>query len=277
LLKEKALLCYPITQDNGCGNNQPKKILDPSEGLKPFPLRDCFRAHEQRFRPDAQVLKRSAGRGSGQGLEARAGRQTGVRGMTPQLTFDPARHCYFFNGSRVPNVTNVLQAAGLLDYDFLSSEQRELYLARGRAVHLAAQQHDEGSLAEESVSADTLGYLRAWRRFRRDYAFQPLLIEHRVFNPQYRYAGTLDRVGGIRDGTEIIADLKTGIAPHAARFQLAAYAACLPHPRTRRRRCVELHGDGTYRVIGFATSDYLRDFEVFAAALRDFRPNGGER
>ena len=39
------------------------------------------------------------------------------------------------------------------------------------------------------------------------------------------------------------------------------------HPRTRIRRCVELHADASYRVIGFRTADYLRDFEIFAAAL----------
>lgn len=189
------------------------------------------------------------------------------------LTFDQAEHRYFFDGVPVPNVTRVLEAAGLIDYRFLG-ERREMYLERGRLVHLATERDDNHSLDEESIDTEIVGYLQAWRAFRRDYGFVPRLIEHRICNEQYRYAGTLDRVGRIRDGTELLVDLKSGLAPDAVRFQLAAYAACLPHPRTRRRRCVELHQDGTYRVIGYETSDYQRDFEKFAAALEQFRGKG---
>lgn len=188
----------------------------------------------------------------------------------PQLEFDEAKHRYRFNGVSVPSVTTVLAAAGLIDYSFLG-DRREEYLERGRAVHLATQCYDEGSLTESGMPIELRGFLDAWRMFRKDFAFVPVLIEHRVFHAEYQYAGTLDRTGRIGDGTEIIADLKSGAAPPAVRYQLAAYAACLPHPRTRRRRCVELHADGSYRVIAFETSDYLRDFNVFVAALETFR------
>ena len=76
----------------------------------------------------------------------------------------------------------------------------------------------------------------------------------------------------MRDGTEIILDIKTGEAPAAVAVQLAAYAACLPHPRARRRRCVELHADGGYRVIAYETRDYQRDFDTFLTALETFKP-----
>ena len=188
--------------------------------------------------------------------------------MHPGLFFDDAAHRYYLSGVWLPGVTSVLEGAGLIDYSFLG-DRREQYLARGRAVHMASHADDIGELDEQCLTAEILGYLEAWRAFRRDYGFVPSLIEHRVCNPAYRYAGTLDRVGKLRDGTEIILDLKTGVAPAAVRYQLAAYAACLPHPRTRLRRSVELHGDGTYRVIGFKTSDYYRDFAVFVAALRN--------
>jgi hypothetical protein len=185
----------------------------------------------------------------------------------PQLTFDPAAHRYYLDGVRLPNVTAVLQDAGLIDYGFLSDEDRAHSMERGRAVHQATHDDDNHNLIEDSVSVEALGYLQAWRKFRRDFGFVPRLIEHRVCNLEYDYAGTLDRVGSIRDGTEIILDLKTGCAPDAVRYQLAAYTACLPHPRTLLRRCVELHADGSYRVIPFETRDYQRDFNTFAAAL----------
>jgi hypothetical protein len=190
--------------------------------------------------------------------------------ISEQLIFDPIAHRYYFGGAPVPNVTAVLEGAGLINYDFLG-ERREFYLARGRAVHLATQSDDRNGLAEDSVNPEVLGYLHAWRGFKRDYGFTPHLIEHKVFHTQFKYAGTVDRFGSIRGGTKIIIDIKSGIAPDAVRYQLAAYAGCLRHPRTRLRWCVELHADDGYRVIPFETSDYQRDFKEFLAALNTFR------
>jgi hypothetical protein len=179
-------------------------------------------------------------------------------------------HRYYLAGQPLPSVTQVLEGAGLIDYSFLG-ERRDEYLERGRAVHLATRDDDEGHLADSSVPPEILAYVEGWRAFRRDYGFVPRLIEHRVSNEQYAYAGTFDRAGRIRDGTAILLDIKSGAAPAAVRYQLAAYAACLPHPRSRRRRCVELHQNGSYRVIPFETRHYQRDFDAFIAALEEFR------
>jgi hypothetical protein len=188
-----------------------------------------------------------------------------------QLVFNQATHRYTLGGVWLPNVTRVLSAVGLLNYDFLPDALRDECLRRGRAVHEVTRHEDEGNLAEGSVPPEIREYVEAWRRFRQDYDFQPNLIEHKVCNPQYGYAGCLDRTGRTRDNTEVILDLKTGAAPAAVRFQLAAYSACLAHPRTRQRWCVELHDTGSYRVIPFETSDYQRDFNEFLAALATFR------
>jgi hypothetical protein len=195
--------------------------------------------------------------------------------MTPAeqlagLLFDETAHLYYLDGRWVPGVTSVLEGVGLINYRFLGA-RRDQYLERGRAVHKATHYDDESDLKGETISIEILGYLRAWRAFRADYGFVPRLIEHQVFNRQYGFAGTLDRTGTLRDGTEIILDIKSGRAPWAVRFQLAAYASCLEHPRTRLRRCVELHSDASYRVISFDTSDYQSDFDNFAAALRVYK------
>jgi hypothetical protein len=190
--------------------------------------------------------------------------------LNSELVFDEAAHRYYLDGTPVPNVTRVLEAAGLISYDFLGT-LRDEYLERGRAVHLATHRDDNHDLAEESVSAEILGFVEAWRRFRRDFGFVPRLIEHKVYNPQFKYAGRIDRVGSVRDGSEFIVDIKTGVAPAAFAIQLSAYSACLPHPRTRLRRCVELHADATYKVIPYQMNDYQRDFNEFLAALGKFR------
>jgi hypothetical protein len=185
------------------------------------------------------------------------------------LLFDDARHLYTLDGKPVPGVTRVLEATGMIDYSFLGA-RRHYYLDRGRKVHKATHADDEGNLNESETESEIMGYVTGWRKFRCEYGFVPNRIEQRVCNRRHGFAGTLDRTGCVRDGSEIILDIKSGIAPDAVRYQLAAYASCLPHPRTRRRRCVELHADGTYRVVGFDTSDYQRDFDTFRLALQLF-------
>lgn len=184
-----------------------------------------------------------------------------------ELIFDEANHLYMYGGKLVPGVTRVLESTGMIDYSFLGAK-RPYYLERGRLVHQATHADDEGTLDQSQTPDHIMGYVEGWRAFRRDYGFVPNRIEQRVFQRRHGYAGTLDRTGLVRDGSEIILDIKSGIAPSAVRFQLAAYAGCLPHPRTRRRRCVEVHVNGTYRVIPFDTASYQRDFDTFRLALQ---------
>ena len=197
-------------------------------------------------------------------------RATTAEEQLADLLFDEANHLYWVGDKLVPGVTRVLEATGMIDYNFLG-ERRGFYLERGRLVHQATHADDEGTLDERHERVDVMGYVEGWRSFRRDYGFTPTRIEQRVCHRRHGYAGTLDRTGTVRDGSEIILDIKSGIAPPAVRFQLAAYAACLAHPRTRRRRCVEVHADGTYRVIPFETAAYQRDFDTFRMALQLFQ------
>jgi hypothetical protein len=194
---------------------------------------------------------------------------------SPSFAFDEASHRYHLDGKPLPSVTTVLADAGLLKYDFLDEHLRETCLERGRQVHMLTQLDDEGRLDEDNIGEENLDYLLAWRKFKKDFEFTPRLIEHKVFHPMLKYAGCLDRVGRARDGRELLIDIKTGVAPHAARYQTAAYAACLPHPRTYARRVVELRPDLSYRVIAFNASDYWTDFTVFTGALRAFKAKEG--
>jgi hypothetical protein len=188
-----------------------------------------------------------------------------------QLDFDPARHHYFLNGRRIPGVTEVLTYGGLLDYDFLSREHRAACLARGQAVHRLTQLNDEDRLVESNVPPELAGYLESWRRFRLDYQFRPTLIERRVYNRQFNFAGCLDRTGQIRGGAQVLLDLKTNTAPDAVPIQLSAYGSTLAHPRAWHRWCVQLCGNGRYKVTAFKLCDFQRDFDAFLAMLAAYR------
>lgn len=185
------------------------------------------------------------------------------------LSFDAETHRYLLDGQRLPSVTQILQSAGLINYSYLPPDDRERMMARGRAVHTATHFDDEGDLDEATISAEVGGYLEGWRKFRRDAAFIPELIEYRGCNQKLRFAGTLDRTGGSGNhvGPKWLVDLKTGTALPFVALQLAAYASFFGHPGAFRRLSVELHPDGTYRLDEFRCADFARDFGIFQSAL----------
>lgn len=184
------------------------------------------------------------------------------------LTFDADTHTYRLDGRVLPSVTQVLERTGLVDYSFLPPATRDMALARGRAVHEAIALDLEGDLDESSLEGQDgsiAGYIEAARSARRDLGIigQPELFEHRAHHPAYLYAGTCDLIHG-----DLLIDWKTNKAEWWVRLQTAAYAALHPEPGRFRRIAVELHNDGTYRLLTFAASNYRRDFADFAAALR---------
>lgn len=212
------------------------------------------------------------------------------------LTFKPNPiHEYFWNGERVPSVTEILDDVGIVDYSSIPFGVREMALQRGSDVHTATHYDDENDLEfdEELWLANEIGYEReyqrtgrgvaptragyvaAWRKFRRETGFTPDLIEHRCYNESYGFAGTLDRSGSYRvnlTGTaDILLDIKCGDAPQWTRIQLAAYASFFQSPRRFTRVAVELHKDNTYRLFRWEGKDWLADFAAFTSCLSVYR------
>jgi hypothetical protein len=220
------------------------------------------------------------------------------------LTFKPNPiHEYYWNGVRVPSVTEILDDVGIVDYSSIPFGVREMALQRGSDVHTATHYDDENDLEfdEELWLANEIGYEReyqrtgrgvaptragyvaAWRKFRRETGFTPDLIEHKGYNEAYRFAGTLDRMGTYlapsvyspvnevrtiqASQPDILIDIKCGDAPQWTRLQLAAYASFFQSPRRFTRVAVELHKDNTYRLFRWEGKDWQADFNAFVACL----------
>ena len=181
------------------------------------------------------------------------------------LTLDLDTHTYRADGIVVPGVTNVMEDVGIIDYSAVPWDIRENALRRGTAVHLACQFDDENDL--RPCGKELAGYVAAWRKFRAVTGFTPTLIEHKGFQEQYRYAGTLDRVGHFKNGEEWVLDIKTTEAPWWTRIQVAAYAAFFANPATYRRMGVALQADGDYKTHSYPRKNWRRDFNVFLNAL----------
>lgn len=175
------------------------------------------------------------------------------------LTFDEASHTYAFAGVRVPGVTTILRP--LANFDGIPIDVLEAKANLGRRVHFACQLDDEQDLDESSVEWDVVPYLAAWRKFLAESGATVVQNEQQVYEPNLRFAGTLDNVLLI-GGHKYLADKKTSIAtPISAGPQTAAYLRALNDPSVTRRAAVRLRPDGTYRF------NYLSGADDFAAFL----------
>ena len=149
------------------------------------------------------------------------------------LIFDPDAHRYVLDGVELPSVTHICR---FLSCDYKSDRPwlAEAAARRGTTVHEACALIDYGEVPEETP--EIAGYLKAYRRFLKDYRPDWEWIEHPMGSLKLGYAGTLDRCGTLYDGRPCILDIKTGTLRAAAlRAQLTAYNTLAYEER--------LHGD----------------------------------
>ncbi len=193
--------------------------------------------------------------------------------MTPTLQFDAASHTYTVDGQSLPSITTVIEACGLVDYSMLSQEDLAFYQDRGTALHNATWYSDEGDLNAGTMDPEVKPRLQAWLKFRRDLPFQTLMIEKRMYDPIYGFAGTPDRVVEFPDGRRGVIELKTGAIQKAAALQTAAQVKLVreKNETTLRRLAVHLKADGEYSCREFHVRDYPADLSIFLCCLNLYK------
>jgi hypothetical protein len=137
------------------------------------------------------------------------------------------------------SVTGILKDEGFIDAAFYTEYGRQ----RGSFVHLARHLDDMGELDEESLDPEIAPYLEAWRRFKRESGFVVCQSETPLANLTYRYAGKPDCIGNFPSGN-------------------------------LKRAAVELHDDGTYRLIPYTDR---QDVNIWLAvlAVHNWKKNHG--
>lgn len=184
--------------------------------------------------------------------------------MADGLQFDAERHIYTCNGRVVPGVTSVLEPLQFLD----GVPWAVLEAARdfGSNVHLACHLFNTDKLDEAALDPALKPYLDGWIAFLNESGFHVMASEAQVHSRVFGYAGTADAFGTWQN-TSWVVDIKSGVVPDTVGAQLAAYqhAARL---RPRRRLCVQLTGDGRYRL---HEQKDLSDFALFQSALNIYR------
>jgi len=200
------------------------------------------------------------------------------------LTFESTAHAYTLDDVRVPSVTGVLKASGLIDFSRIPPSILSAARDRGTAVHKAAHYWLEGDLDVEEFSTtfpEYAGYLQSLIALFGSGRLTTVACERRIASRRYQYAGTADWFGEF-DGVGAILDWATGAPLDVSKdIQLSAYegaarewAACgedrllaeffRTHPLVKRV-AVRLQKDG--RLPKLEPYDDPRHFRQFTTLL----------
>lgn len=187
-------------------------------------------------------------------------------GSTYEPSFDEESHTYTTKGGVIlPSVTQILHPLSCEIYASVDKEYLRQRANFGSAVHMCTELDDTDDLDIDSVDAEWLPRLEAWRDFKRSFEVEMLLIEKKLACSTF--AGTIDRVAVI-DGEKWVIDIKTTSTIHPmAGIQLAAYEALaydfLNEKKHMKRAVVQLKEDGY--VFKKFTNDM--DYLAFASLL----------
>lgn len=125
-------------------------------------------------------------------LQMAAGIHLCNHGISDRLEFDEKSHVYWADGVIIPSITQIPRLAGMTD--FQKGGDAEWYMDRGKALHKASELYDLGLLDPDTIDPEIMGEFTAYVRFREEVPLKMRHIEHRLWSPRYKYAGTLDRV-----------------------------------------------------------------------------------
>ena len=168
-----------------------------------------------------------------------------------QLTFYDEKHEYWYDGERIPSVSEILRFASREAYATVNQVVMDEARDRGTRVHKACETLDR--TGEVDADSDIVGYVKAYVRFVKEHKPKWELIEKPMMHPSKEYAGTLDRYGVIDGTTCCVLDIKTTsrIIKQLVSPQLYAYRKMLLDNDPVRASgtalfSLQLKKDGTY-------------------------------
>lgn len=143
--------------------------------------------------------------------------------MIPELRLDE-EHRYWLGEKRIPGVTEILDACGLIS-EFAKSETAALW---GSLVHKACALLLLGKLDWSSVDPRILGKVLAYQKFLEENPVEPIEVETAHYHKDYLYAGTPDALVKHKKLGQFLYDLKTGAPLKYHAWQTAGYAGFFP-------------------------------------------------
>ena len=139
--------------------------------------------------------------------------------MSEELRLDPEHH-YFLGERRLPGVTEILDAHGLIS-PFAKQERARL---RGSLAHLACRYLMERRLDWSTIGMDVVPYVVSCDRWLEETRFEVEACEVMDYHRELLYAGTYDFRGLHPKLGPMLLDLKSGVPEGWHPWQLAGYA-----------------------------------------------------
>ena len=126
-------------------------------------------------------------------------------------------------------VTTILNAVGLTDFSSIPERDRQFYMDRGTANHLAWEMQELGTADDFIFDPVVEEFRPAHKKFLEETGFKALPggIEMVVSNDTLRIKGRLDRFG-MMNGRKCVIDFKTNSLRPEVAIQTALYTLCLP-------------------------------------------------
>lgn len=179
-----------------------------------------------------------------------------------KLAFDEKNHIYRVEGEEIPSVTTLLQKHGIVNTDWYDEQGK----VRGTYVHKGAEFVDDGTIDWEELDPMLMPYLRGYEKFTKDFEHEIKYSEHREFDAEIWYAGTLDRVINYC-GENILYDIKTGaVSPPWVYIQLAAYWNLFKRKiKIDSVAVLQLRGDASYTFIKIPMVKIIQGWKEFQA------------
>ena len=192
------------------------------------------------------------------------------------IEFNAGAHRYTVDGKVVPNVTSILKP--ISPYRNFDAAKMETARQKGVAVHKMVELWSKGTLDVAMLPDWLKPAYKEWIKFTEVSQLTVLESELRVYNPTYRYAGTLDLYGSIvvkkRSGEGLMGcyiDVKRSLlGGDTIGYQIAAYAEAHRMSFTRipvspfSRYALVLREDGHFKLQEYSDP---KDFISFLTCL----------
>ncbi len=188
-------------------------------------------------------------------------------------------HKYYLGDREIPGLSYILESNGFCRYGKVNKQIMEAARERGDAAHYATRLYDEDNRVElldvpqwekkalnEPLDPWTRSRLVGWLKFRRDFDFNPLIIEQPMsweLNGMM-YAMTPDRYGNSNMG-RLVPELKaTADIEPSVQIQTAAQIQPFKMEGDAIRRVVVQLLENDYKIHEFKDA---QDARIFASAL----------
>lgn len=200
-----------------------------------------------------------------------------------KLLFFDTDHKYTLDGETLPSVSEVTRFISREIYGDIGQFNLDRAAERGTAVHKATEVLDKYGKVE--ISEDIEPYIKAYVAFRHEHECEWKYIERQSYEPEKRYAGTIDRLGTL-DGACTLLDIKT--TANISKRHRTLYSVCLtlyrrmfPEDDVQQLMILQLKKDGTYKLHKLSPLEELAEscvimHEALKTAPRRARKGGGD-